>query len=43
VKATLILPIVVLVLGIFAAAAMKPTAPRQHPAPSAPSPEPAAA
>jgi len=43
VKATLILPIAVLVLGIFAAAAMKPTAPRHHPAPAAPSPEPAAA
>jgi EmrB/QacA subfamily drug resistance transporter len=39
-KATFLLPIAVLVLGIFAAAAMKPTAPRW--AASAPSPEPAA-
>jgi EmrB/QacA subfamily drug resistance transporter len=37
-KATFILPIAVLILGIFAAAAMKPTAPRW--AASAPSPEP---
>ncbi|MDT7728860.1 MAG: hypothetical protein QOI21_5436 [Actinomycetota bacterium] len=40
-KVTLILPIAVLLLGIFAAAAMKPTAGR--PAPSAPEPEPATA
>jgi EmrB/QacA subfamily drug resistance transporter len=42
-KAAVLLPIGVLVLGIFAAAAMKPTAPRWAASAPSPEPEPAAA